>query len=173
MIIVGVWHVERWGFMKNNLCRKKGKHKQYSLVLGRFQPPHEGHFALIRKILSEGKNVCIALRKADLTSENPFDYEQRALIFYREFEKEIWEGKIKVIFVPDIVEICYGRKVGWGIRKVELPKKIEGISATEIRKEISGGSSIGRASGYQSDDCRFKSCPPLQNFIQQCRKEEV
>jgi len=114
----------------------KKKHKQFSLVLGRFQPPHEGHFALIRKILSEGKNVCIALREADFTEKNPFDYEERALIFYKEFEKEIKEGRIKIIFVPDIVEVCYGRKVGWKIRRIRLPKRIEKISATEIRKKL-------------------------------------
>ena len=44
-------------------------------------------------------------------------------------------GKYTVIRVPNITNICYGRDVGYKIEKISLDKKIESISATEIRKK--------------------------------------
>ena len=44
-------------------------------------------------------------------------------------------GKYKIIRVPNITNICYGRDVGYEIEKILLDKKIESISATEIRKK--------------------------------------
>ena len=41
----------------------------------------------------------------------------------------------EVIRVPNITNICYGRDVGYVIEKISLPKKIESISATEIRNK--------------------------------------
>ena len=112
-------------------------HKIYSLVIGRFQviPPHGGHLTLIRTLLAEGKNVCIALRKSDGTESNPYRYERRHRAFQKIFFREMAEGRIKVIKLPDIEEVVYGRKVGWGIREIRLDPKIESISGTKIRKE--------------------------------------
>lgn len=36
--------------------------------------------------------------------------------------------------IPDVIEICYGRKPGWGIREIRLSEELEEISATSIRK---------------------------------------
>jgi len=46
-----------------------------------------------------------------------------------------YRGKYKIIRVPNITNICYGRDVGYKIEKILLDKKIESISATEIRKK--------------------------------------
>ena len=46
-----------------------------------------------------------------------------------------YRGKYKIIRVPNITNICYGRDVGYEIEKILLDKKIESISATEIRKK--------------------------------------
>ena len=110
------------------------KHKQYSFFLGRFQPLHDGHIKLIRTTLNEGKNVCIGLREADLSESNPYSYRAREQMFWNEFKQEIMNGKLETIRMPDIIEICHGRKVGWGIREIKLDKKTEKISATKIRK---------------------------------------
>jgi len=40
---------------------------------------------------------------------------------------------VKIIKIPDISNIVYGRKVGWDIREIKLDKEIEAISATSIR----------------------------------------
>jgi hypothetical protein len=39
----------------------------------------------------------------------------------------------KVIVIPDIAEVCFGRKVGYGIREIHLDEATEAISGTEIR----------------------------------------
>ena len=113
----------------------KKRHKQWSLVLGRFQclPPHEGHQQLIRTLLKEGKNVLIALRKEDKTNKNPYSVGQRKRAFKKIFKKEIKERKIKIIGIDNITEVVYGRKPGWRIREIKLSKKLEKISATKIR----------------------------------------
>ena len=114
---------------------KKG-YKIYEFVIGRFQclPPHDGHLQLIRTVLKEGKNVCIALREADGGDKNPYSYEERHRAFQKIFIKEIGEGKLKIIKIPDIENVIYGRKPGWGIRQIKLSKELENISGTKIRE---------------------------------------
>mgnify|MGYP001311781571 FL=1 len=38
--------------------------------------------------------------------------------------------------MPNITQIIYGRKVGYQITKINLPNKIQKISATNIRKKM-------------------------------------
>jgi len=47
-----------------------------------------------------------------------------------------YQGKFEVIKVPNITNICYGRKVGYNIEEIVLPKEIQEISATTIRKNL-------------------------------------
>jgi len=114
----------------------KKEHKIYEFIIGRFQclPPHNGHLQLIRTILKEDKNVCIALREADGGDKNPYSYEERHRAFQKIFIKEIGEGKLKIIKIPDIENVIYGRKPGWGIRQIKLSKELENISGTKIRE---------------------------------------
>jgi len=109
--------------------------KKYSFFIGRYQPLHEGHVKLIRTILNEGKNVCIALRKTKIDKKNPYDVNTRIEMFKNVFYDEMETGKLIVIAIPDIEEIVWGRKVGWGRRQIKLDAKTESISATEIRKK--------------------------------------
>ena len=111
--------------------------KIYSMAIGRYQclPPHEGHTKLIKKVLNEGKNVCIAIREADGSDKNPYTYEERKECFEKIFEEEISEGKIKIISIPDIEEVFHGRKVGWGIREIKLDEETEKISGTKMREK--------------------------------------
>jgi len=107
---------------------------KHSLFIGRYQPLHEGHIKLIRTVLDEGKTICVALRYTGISKKNPFTVEQRKKMFEKEFHDEMEKGRLKIIVIPDIEEVCYGRKVGWGIRKIKLDKQIEAISATKLRK---------------------------------------
>ena len=45
---------------------------KYSLFIGRYQPFHDGHKALIQKVLDEGKNVLIAVRDCPDDKDNPW-----------------------------------------------------------------------------------------------------
>lgn len=106
----------------------------YSLFIGRYQPLHEGHVKLIRSVLDEGRKVCIALRETEQTASDPYSINQRLVMFDKEFEQEIDDGRVVILEVPDIAEVCYGRKVGWGMRRIRLPEEVEAISATKIRE---------------------------------------
>lgn len=99
-------------------------------MLGRFQPWHDGHTALFKEALAKTGSVCIMVRN---TGEL-FGFEEvesRILVALAEYE-----GKFTIMSVPNITEIIYGRDVGYKITKIELPKSIEAISATEIRRKI-------------------------------------
>jgi len=106
----------------------------YSLFIGRWQciPPHKGHIALIETALKEGKNVLIAIRDTPKNEQNPYSVEQRREALKKAFKK--WGKRVKIMKIPDIEEVCFGRKVGWGIREIRLSKDLENISGTKIRK---------------------------------------
>ncbi len=108
----------------------------YSLFIGRWQPFHEGHRKLIQKVLDEGRNVCVAIRDTEISEENPFTAEEREKMILRAFPM------VRVIVIPDIEEVVFGRKVGWGIREIKLDEDTESISATEIRREMKKGEGI-------------------------------
>ena len=107
---------------------------KYSLFIGRFQPFHEGHKTLIEKVLKEGKNVLIACRLTPKDKDNPYSYRQRRKMIKKALIE--WKNQVRIISLPDIQEVCYGRKVGYGIRMIRLPKDIEEISATKIRAKL-------------------------------------
>lgn len=109
--------------------------KSYSLFIGRYQPFHDGHEALIRSVLDEGKNVCVALKQMDYSPSNPYSVHERVEMIVSRFKKEIEEARVIITMLPDIDEVCYGRRVGWGIREIRLNEQIESISATEIRNQ--------------------------------------
>ena len=108
--------------------------KPTAQMLGRWQPWHKGHLELFKKILEKTGQVCIMVRDMPTTEDNPFDFKT----IKDNIEKELkeYQGKFKVIKVPNITNICYGRKVGYIIEEIVLPKEIQEISATLIRKKL-------------------------------------
>lgn len=104
---------------------------KYSLFIGRWQPWHKGHQKLVETVLNEGKNVCIAVRDTPMDNENIYDANYRVHLITEALKR--WEDKVKVIIIPDIEDVCFGRKVGWGIREIKLDSATEEISATKIR----------------------------------------
>ena len=69
-----------------------------------------------------------------INRKNPFKYEFVKKQNSRLFKK--FKGSYIIIKIPVVSEVIYGRKVGYKFRKVKVPKKIEKISATNIRKNI-------------------------------------
>jgi nicotinamide mononucleotide adenylyltransferase len=108
--------------------------KPTAQMLGRWQPWHKGHLELFKKILEKTGQVCIMVRDMPTTEDNPFDFKT----IKDNIEKELteYQGKFEVIKVPNITNICYGRKVGYSIEEIVLPKEIQEISATTIRKNL-------------------------------------
>ena len=104
-----------------------------SLFIGRWQPFHDGHKTLIETVLREGKDVVIACRDTPISDTDPYTFEQRQTMILEALSE--WEGKVDVILIPDIGEVVYGRKVGYGIRNLELAPEVEAISGTAIRNQ--------------------------------------
>ncbi len=114
--------------------------KVTSMFIGRYQPFHDGHKTLIDTAIKEGNNVVIALRDTPIQDTDPYSIEERFGLIKKKYPEAVMypeKGKIVVCVIPDISEVCYGRKVGWGIRQIKLDKETESISATKIRESTS------------------------------------
>tara|TARA_R100001594_G_scaffold125203_1_gene162176 strand:- start:197 stop:547 length:351 start_codon:yes stop_codon:yes gene_type:complete len=109
---------------------------KYSLFIGRWQPWHEGHQWLIDQRLKEGKNVCIAIRDVETNENQPWKPYQIEENLNNRFKKEIEEGTIKVVIIPDIESVNYGRGVGYDIIEHVPPQEVKEISATKIRQQL-------------------------------------
>tara|TARA_Y100001936_G_C15856247_1_gene549973 strand:+ start:445 stop:786 length:342 start_codon:yes stop_codon:yes gene_type:complete len=109
---------------------------KYSMFIGRWQPWHDGHRWLIDQRLKENKNVLICVREVDKNDSNPYDPQDVKKNVELELAELIKSKKVKVIIIPDIESVNYGRGVGYDIIEHTPPKKIGKISATEIRKKL-------------------------------------
>ena len=114
-------------------------------MLGRWQPWHDGHTALFKKALEITGQVCIMYRDvagADAGVEgqgdNPFDFEDvKKRIISGLAELGYKENRDFVIIkVPNIVDISYGRGVGYTFTEHDLGEEIHKISATKIREDM-------------------------------------
>jgi len=126
--------------MKNYIVKSNGNpssnSNQYSMFVGRWQPLHEGHQWLFNQTLNEGKNVLICIRDVESDDKNPFtptEVKNNIENFYKE---HIISNKVKVMIIPDIESINYGRGVGYDIIEHIPPNNISEISATNIREEL-------------------------------------
>lgn len=120
-------------------------------MLGRWQPWHDGHTALFEKALAETGQVVIMIRdvggivgedagggRTVAQDDNPFDIN--------EVKKNIRVGLLEagyeygdqyiIMEVPNIVDISYGRGVGYTFTEHDLGSEIHDISATKIRKQM-------------------------------------
>ena len=108
--------------------------KPTAQMLGRWQPFHDGHLELFKKILEKTGQVIIMVRDMPQTENNPFVFED----IKKRIEEKLKDyiGKFDIIKVPNITNICYGRDVGYKIEEIVLPKEIQEISATKIREQL-------------------------------------
>ena len=104
-----------------------------TLMLGRYQPWHEGHHALYQEAGNRTGQVMLGVRNTYKTSEkDPLDFEQVKGYIAQDPVMD----KAMVIKMPNITNIVYGRDVGYKIEQVSLGAEIEAISATQKRKEM-------------------------------------
>ena len=108
--------------------------KPTAQMLGRWQPFHDGHLTLFKEILKKTGQVQIMVRTMPKSENNPFEFEEIKKRIEEKLKK--YKGTFEIIKVANITNICYGRDVGYKIEKIILPKEIEEISATKIRKEL-------------------------------------
>ena len=109
---------------------------KYSMFIGRWQPWHKGHRWLIDQRLSEGKNVLICVREVGQDDQNPYNPTDVKNNVEKELKDLIEAKRVKVIIIPDIESVNYGRGVGYDIIEHVPPSEIGQISATKIRKKL-------------------------------------
>lgn len=102
---------------------------KYSLVVGRFQPFHDGHKSMIDSLIAEGRKVCIAIMDTEVDERNPYTLDQRLRMI-----KENYNGDVEVVDIPPIDEVCYGRNAGFHVRRIHHDG--EDVSAAEIRDGV-------------------------------------
>ena len=128
--------MENWDkklHIESTLIAKK---EQYALFVGRWQPLHSSHKALFNRALNEGKKVCIAIRDVEINENNPFKAEDIKENIEEQLALLVNTGRIKVIIIPDICSIEFGRGVGYDIIEHIPPKEIAEVSATKVREKL-------------------------------------
>ena len=107
-------------------------------MLGRWQPWHDGHLALFKRAHAKTGQVAVMVRDVGGTRDNPFDWDDvRMRIIDRLTEAGYTHQRdFMVLLVPNIVNITYGRDVGYKIEQEVFDDSIHSISATKIRKQM-------------------------------------
>ncbi len=119
--------------VKSSLLKKDN---QWSLFIGRWQPLHLGHKELFRQVINEGGRVCVAIREGEVNEKNPFSPTEVMMNISNEMQSEIELGKLRVMIIPDIDGVHFGRGVGYDIVEHIPPTEVADISATKIREEM-------------------------------------
>jgi FAD synthase len=119
--------------VKSSLEPKKG---QFAFFIGRWQPLHLGHKEMFQQVLDEGGNVCIAIRETEVDFKNPFTSFEVMKNIMEEYDTLIKEGRVRVMIIPDVCSVNFGRGVGYDIIEHIPPQEIEKISATKIREKL-------------------------------------
>jgi cytidyltransferase-like protein len=111
--------------------------KKWAIFIGRFQPYHTGHIELINQKLNEGVPALILVRDIEPDEKNPFTTEQTVEMIEKYHKAK--GDDVKVMIIPDIESVNYGRGVGYAITEFIPPDNIGFISATKIRESIKSG----------------------------------
>lgn len=119
--------------VKSSLEPKKN---QYAMFIGRWQPLHSSHQALFQQALNEGKNLLICIRDGEVNEKNPFSPEEVKKNIEDTYALLINSGIMKVMVIPDIESVNFGRGVGYDIVEHIPPTAIGEVSATKIREQM-------------------------------------
>ena len=110
--------------------------RKTALIIGRWQPWHEGHKGLFLAALARAERVAIGVRHTHATDgKNPFTFDEVKEFIDKDLSNQ-YAGKYDVIELPNITNVIYGRDVGYKVEKISLGEDVEKISATEVRKSM-------------------------------------
>lgn len=104
-------------------------------MLGRFQPWHDGHQALFERAIAKTGQVAVMVRDCYDRKNNPFTFAQVERTIRKRLDEQ-YQGSFDVFKVPNIVNVTYGRDVGYDIEREHFDSDIESISATQIRETL-------------------------------------
>ena len=125
--------------------------KPTTQMLGRWQPWHDGHTELFKRALAETGQVVIMVRdvggivgedagagRTASQNDNPFDYDTVTRNIIDGLAEHGYGYATEYIIkkVPNIVDISYGRGVGYTFTQHDLGEDIHKISATKVRAQM-------------------------------------
>ena len=135
-------NAERWAdYVADHIVRNQRRpvfdwQRETVQMLGRYQPWHAGHRALFERAIAKTGQVVIQIRDCQgWQGTNPFAIEQVKNYIRRDLDP-LYQGQYEIQVVPNIVNITYGRDVGYQIEKEEFDADVTSISATAIRKAM-------------------------------------
>ena len=135
-------NAEKWAeFVGSHIIDRRRRptfdwQKETVQMLGRWQPWHAGHRALFERAVAKTGQVVIQIRDCQgWQGSNPFAIEQVKSYIRRDLDP-IYQGQYEIQVVPNIVNITYGRDVGYKIEQETFDDAIHSISATKIRAEM-------------------------------------
>ena len=119
--------------VQSSLPKKEGR---FSMFVGRWQPLHEGHKQLFQQVLDSGGNVLICIRDMEPDEKNPYTANEVFVTIYETYKTLIQQERVKVMKIPDISSVDFGRSVGYDIVEWIPPSEISEISSTKIREQM-------------------------------------
>lgn len=135
-------NAEKWSeFVGDHILQNRRRpvfdwKKETVQMLGRWQPWHAGHRALFERAIAKTGQVVIMIRDCQgWNGSNPFAANQVKDFIRRDLDP-LFQGQYEILLVPNIVNITYGRDVGYKIEQEVFDEAIHSISATKIRKEM-------------------------------------
>ena len=133
---------EKWGeFVAAHILDNRRRpafdwQKETVQMLGRWQPWHAGHRKLFERAIAKTGQVVIQIRDCQgWQGSNPFEIEKVKGFIRRDLDM-LYQGQYEIQVVPNIVNITYGRDVGYKIEQETFDDATHSISATKIRKEM-------------------------------------
>jgi cytidyltransferase-like protein len=129
--------VAKWDVKNHGGNPTTNESEKYAIFVGRFQPYHQGHISLIMQKINAGIPALIMVRDIAPDAKNPFTTEQTVEMIEK-YHSAKGHG-VKVIIIPDIESVNFGRGVGYEINEFTPPENIGWISATGIRNSIKEG----------------------------------
>jgi len=129
--------MSNWEFINHGGNPTSNGDKKYAIFVGRFQAYHQGHISLIMQKINEGIPALIMVRDIAPDPKNPFTTEQTVEMIEKYHTAKGHD--VKVIIIPDMESVNFGRGVGYEINEFTPPENIGWISATGIRNSIKEG----------------------------------
>ena len=126
--------VAKWECQNHGGDPTTNESKKYAIFVGRYQPYHQGHTSLIMQKINQGIPALIMVRDIAPDARNPFTTEQTVAMIEKFHAAH--NHDVKVMIIPDIESVNYGRGVGYEINEFTPPESIGFITATKIRQSI-------------------------------------
>lgn len=120
--------------------------KPTGLLIGRFQPWHSSHRALVERFLADGnpewkhqkhnaQQVCIMVQVQEFSADAPFSFEETKEVIESDLNTHGLEGRFVVLPAPNISDIFYGRTQAHDVHRIHLPEDLEPLDTHTTRAE--------------------------------------